>query len=274
MPLELPDPATLEPGAPAYYRRIDDEAEGARFRPTLHVQGAWQPGEQHMAAISGLLVHELERHLPRPELRLARISFDILGVIPAAETTIAVRILRPGRTIELLEATATIGGRPAVRATAWRLQRGDTAAIAGHGGTPLPPPEQFEVHDVAAMWPGGYIASLEFRPGPRSEPGAGITWLRSRPVLVADEPISELARLAALVDTANGSCTRVDPRRWMFPNTDLGVHLFREPSGGWLGLDTQQDFGPDGIGLTSSVLHDRQGPFGRSEQILTVRPLP
>jgi hypothetical protein len=30
-------------------------------------------------------------------------------------------------------------------------------------------------------------------------------------------------------------------------------------------------FGRDGIGLTSTVLHDRQGPFGRAEQILTLR---
>ncbi|MEG1157701.1 MAG: thioesterase family protein, partial [Acinetobacter sp.] len=30
-------------------------------------------------------------------------------------------------------------------------------------------------------------------------------------------------------------------------------------------------YGDDGIGLTSAVLHDEQGPFGRSEQILTLR---
>lgn len=32
-------------------------------------------------------------------------------------------------------------------------------------------------------------------------------------------------------------------------------------------------YGDDGIGLTSSVLHDIYGPFGRSEQILTLRPI-
>jgi hypothetical protein len=30
-------------------------------------------------------------------------------------------------------------------------------------------------------------------------------------------------------------------------------------------------FGSDGIGLTSTVLHDLEGPFGRAEQILTIR---
>ena len=60
----------------------------------------------------------------------------------------------------------------------------------------------------------------------------------------------------------------------MFPNLDLTVHLFRQPAGGWLGLDTTVSFGPAGQGLTSSVLHDEQGPLGSVQQTLTVRPLP
>jgi hypothetical protein len=40
-----------------------------------------------------------------------------------------------------------------------------------------------------------------------------------------------------------------------------------------VGLDTTVVFGPDGVGLTSTVLHDAHGPVGRSEQMLTVRPL-
>jgi hypothetical protein len=47
--------------------------------------------------------------------------------------------------------------------------------------------------------------------------------------------------------------------------------MYRQPAGDWLGLDNSVSFGSDGIGLTSSVLHDLQGPFGRAEQILTLR---
>ena len=39
-----------------------------------------------------------------------------------------------------------------------------------------------------------------------------------------------------------------------------------------LGFDTTVSFGPDGLGLTRSVLHDAWGPFGTMSQILTVRP--
>ena len=59
----------------------------------------------------------------------------------------------------------------------------------------------------------------------------------------------------------------------MFPNLDLQIHMYREPEGQWLGLEVQQSYGTDGIGLTSTVLHDTSGPFGRAEQILTVRQL-
>lgn len=66
---------------------------------------------------------------------------------------------------------------------------------------------------------------------------------------------------------------REQPTEWMFPNVDLTIHLHRQPEGRWTGLDTTVVFGPTGQGLTSTVLHDVNGPVGRAEQILTVRPL-
>src|SRR5690606_40119049 len=71
----------------------------------------------------------------------------------------------------------------------------------------------------------------------------------------------------------NGIAVREAPTEWMFPNVDLTVHLHRQPRGRWVGLDTEVVFGPTGQGLTSTVLHDRDGEVGRAQQILTVRPL-
>lgn len=58
------------------------------------------------------------------------------------------------------------------------------------------------------------------------------------------------------------------------PNVELSIHLHRQPVWGWVGLDTSVIFGSDGVGLTTSVLHDVHGPVGRVEQLLTVRPVP
>ena len=49
-----------------------------------------------MAPVSGLLAHALTTHEPRPELALARITYEILGLIPAIPTTVEVRTIRPG----------------------------------------------------------------------------------------------------------------------------------------------------------------------------------
>jgi len=91
--------------------------------------------------------------------------------------------------------------------------------------------------------------------------------------VVAGEPSSPHASFIALVDTANGIAVRQSPTEWMFPNLDLTVHLFRQPQGEWVGLDTTVTFGRAGHGLTSTVLHDEHGAIGRAEQILTVRPV-
>jgi hypothetical protein len=57
-----------------------------------------------------------------------------------------------------------------------------------------------------------------------------------------------------------------------FPNLDLTLHLLRPPVGEWIGFDTTVSFGATGLGLTSTVLHDLDGPIGTVAQTLTVRP--
>ena len=60
-----------------FYRSLGD----GRYAPTVHAQGAWREDEQHMGAPSALIAHCIERHEPRAEMMLSRISYDILGVI-------------------------------------------------------------------------------------------------------------------------------------------------------------------------------------------------
>ena len=254
-----------------------------RFHPTAHTAGAWSTAEQHISPLNGLVVHELERFVAaraasraddaRDGLVIARIGFDIFGVIPIDEFDVTVEVLRPGRTIELLEAVVTQYGRTVCRARAWRLAPHDTAAVAGGQPDPLPRPDSLEPWPLTDVWPGGYIDSVEMRPVGSPRPGRATTWLSTTVPLLPDEPVSDLARLVGLVDTANGVAVREDPAEWMFPNVDLTIHLYRQPAGTWLGLDTTVVFGASGQGLTSSVLHDADGPVGRAEQVLAVRRL-
>lgn len=251
----------------AYYQQL----QPGRYRSTEHAQGAWSAGEQHMAPVAALLTHALDTCSPRTDLVLSRVAFDILGRIPAGEVEVAARVIRPGRTIELVEAEMTAGGRTVVRATAWRLALSDTAAVAASDLDVLSGPEAADPFEMTAIWPGGFIRSVEARAVGERRPGRSTVWLRSLVGVVEGLETSEQTGLIGLIDTANGVAVRAQPGDVLFPNTDLTVHLFRRPVGVWLGLQTEVSFGPDGLGLTSAVLHDLAGPFGRSAQTLTVR---
>lgn len=258
----------MHPGS--YYERIDDH----RYKPTPHAQGAWAPDEQHFSPVAGLIVHAMDRHLAgRQGLLMSRISFDILGRIALDECEVTVETVRPGRTIELVQAVVRISGRPVVQARAWLLAALDTTAVAGGSDQRLPAPESLAPWAMGELWPGGYIDSVEIRTVAPPVPGRAAAWLTTPLALVAGEPSSPLASFVTLIDTANGIAVRKPPTEWMFPNVDLTIHLHRQPVGDWTGLDTSVTFGPTGQGLTSSVLHDVEGPVGRAEQILTVRPL-
>jgi hypothetical protein len=254
----------------AYFERIGESA----FRATDHVGGAWALDEQHIAPALGLLAHLVERDRDArrsDDLVVARLCYDILGVIPVDVVETAVRVVRPGRTIELVEATLRHGGRDAVVLRAWLMRPVDTGRLRGSSLPRIPPPDQLQPWDPSTVWPGGFIDSVQLR-REETEPGRAAFWVRAPLPLVAGEPASALARSAGLLDIANGMAVRADPRQVAFPNLDLTAHLFAEPRGDWVGFDTTVSFGPGGVGLTSSTIHDVHGPVGTMSQILTVRP--
>ncbi|TSD96010.1 thioesterase family protein [Skermania sp. ID1734] len=254
----------------AYFDRV-----GARaYRPTQHVSGGWDPNEQHIAPALGLLAHlvEADRDARRSDgLVIARLSYDILGTVPMDTVETSVAVTRPGRTIELVEATLAHGGREAVRLRAWLMQPGDTADLAGTAYPAIAPPTALPPWDPTTVWPGGFIASAQVR-RELLEPGRARYWVRTDVPLVRDEAVSELSRAVGLFDIANGMAVRADPEKVAYPNIDLTAHLFTEPAGEWVGFDTTVTFGPGGRGLTSSVIHDERGPVGTVSQILTIRP--
>jgi acyl-CoA thioesterase len=253
----------------SYYTRLGEHT----FRPTEHAGGAWNPAEVHFSPLGGLILHEIDRHRGDRGSSLARVSFDILGFLGTEECEIHVETIRPGRTIELVEAVATIGGRTVVRARAWFLADFDTSAVAGGAAPALPAPETIPATTLMTdRWTGGFVHSLEVRPV-LAEQGRATVWLSSEHAIVDDEPSSGYASFISLVDTANGIATRQPPTEWAFPNVDLTIHLHRHPHGPWVGLDTTVTFGPSGQGVTSTVLHDEAGAIGFAHQMLTVRPL-
>ena len=121
---------------PAYYQFLErtvnpDGSVTTQYCSTIHAQGAWNPHEQHMAPASGVMAVELEQFAPRADMRIGRISFDIFGLIHFGEFSITTRIIRAGKTIELLESDMQANGKTCIVARAWRMAMQDSKHIGG-----------------------------------------------------------------------------------------------------------------------------------------------
>jgi len=252
----------------AFYLPIDD----GRFQATEHTSGPWDPGLQHAGPPAALLTRALERHEPREEMLISRVTFEILHAVPVGELRPSVRIVRPGRSVELLEASLEANGREVVRASAWRVLRADGPRTPEDPEPPLPLPDAEAA--MPAQLDSGYLRAVEWRPvrGGFGEPGPAAAWTRLRYPVVEDEQPSGLERLLAVADSGNGISGVLDMREWWFINPELTVHIEREPRGEWILLDAATSIQPGGAGLATSVMSDLDGTVARGAQTLYVGP--
>jgi hypothetical protein len=74
----------------------------------------------------------------------------------------------------------------------------------------------------------------------------------------------------AVADSGNGVSAVLPIGEWLFINTELTVHVRREPRGEWICLDAATVIGRDGPGLARSTLLDREGVVAHGAQSLFV----
>lgn len=261
----------------AFYLPTDDPA---RFIATLHTQGPWNPELQHAGPPCALLARTIERVTPSIDgpVQLTRLTVEILGGVPVAEVAVRAQVARPGRSVELVEAELQAGGRPVLRARAWRIRSIDVDLPAeARVDQPVAPPlPERETDFLPELPPFGYQRAIEWRfVEKQSEiPGLVTAWARPKVPLVAGERIGAVQRQLLLADSGNGLSMLLDPHRWWFINTELTVHLYRPPTGEWVGLAARTTLGGQGAGLAESTLFDMAGAVGRAAQALLVGPRP
>ena len=243
-----------------------------RWQATAHTTGPWDPRFQHGGPPSALLGRAVERCSPRDDMVVARVTVEILGALPVGELELRSRVLRPGRSVELVEAVLSAGGRDAARAAAWRVLS-TTEAVRSRDPVPPPLPDG-GAEGLPDGWVDGYLSAVEWRfvSGRFAAPGPAAAWARLRHPLVPDEENSPLTRVLAVADSGNGISSELDMTRWHFINPELTVHLHREAVGEWVCLDARTAVSAGGAGLATSVLSDVDGPLGVGAQTLLVAP--
>ena len=255
--------------ADAFYLPLGEDV----FRSTEHTGGPWSVGSQHLGPPSALLARQLERTGPGEGTVLARVTVEVLGPVPIADLTARSWVERPGRSVTLTGAELSAGGRAVARAWAWWIAAGDTSDVVVGLPDPLPPVESGYPPEWPEGWHNGYLDAMEWMSlkGWFGHNGPATLWGRQRVLTVDGEQPTGLQRLMAVADSGNGASSQLELRDWLFINTELTVHLWREPVGEWIGLDAETVIGPAGVGLATSTLHDTDGPVARGAQALLVR---
>ena len=254
--------------------------EGERFCPTRAAGSPWG----HFVGggpVSALLARAIEGLIEDPAVVVARLTVDLFRPVPSEPLAVEARVLRPGKRLQMAEATLLAAGVEVARAAAQLLRTIptdhatalDSSTAYARPGTlpdsPLLDPETqlferaFGFHDlVGVRWV-----------SPPTEPGPSVAWMRLPLPLVEGERPSPLVRTPAVTDylsalTGTGSDSIASP----YINTDLTLYVHRPLEGEWLGIEVDREIGPLGLGAARARLFDQTGPVGTAAMAVLVNP--
>jgi hypothetical protein len=237
--------------------------------PTEWAVGPWSKDLLQASAYGGVLVRALERTPTAAEMLIARLSFDLWRPVTRDRITPAVTVLREGRKAQFVEASLVQGGKPVARCTAVFL-RAD-AASTPPGAALVPPakgPDAGRAIPVQAKNWSPFFTGVDTRvvEGDLLRQGPAAAWFHLERPLVLGEENSPLVHAVSAADLASGISSVVDIRAWSFVNADLTMTLWRVPRAPWVLLAAEMHAGDRGTGVTTGLLSDVDGPFGRCEQ--------
>lgn len=250
------------------------ERDGSLFLPTDAARGPWDPNFLHGGPVAMLAAHAIESLPSESDMRVARLTLELVRPVPVAPLQVSAEITRPGRKVRLVAVSIEAGGQQVTRAVALQVRRGDLPDLPVNEPS-QPPPGPAGLKSWGEGWAGegAYYHSqgVELLPQPGADPRRPKqVWIRLRTDPVAGEPATPLQRILAAADFPNGVSLRADPRRFLSINPELTVHVQREPAGEWVALDAETYLERDGSGLAEGVLYDERGRLGRTAQSLIV----
>ena len=251
------------------------ERDGAFFVGADSARGPWHPGQLHAGPVAALTARALEQAVG-PEKPLARLTLDLIRPAPISGLRFEASVTRSGRTLATSRAEM-LDREGVVCATATGLH----LAERDLGATPTAPVETlsfaearigaFPVNEVAHGEPCfGDAVEIAYPPGEDGAPGPGAIWMRA-PALLADETPSSFQRLCPLADCGNAISRNAEIDAFSFVNADLTIVAHRQTTAEWLASRARSEWRSTGIGLSTAVIHDEQGPVATALQTLVLR---
>lgn len=267
-----------DPRCPIRCATVEDafyEIAEEGFVATELTRGPWDPGAQHAGPPSALLGREIELVEGGEGFQVARLTLEILRPVPIGPVRVEAEVVRPGRSVQMIEATLSGEAGALMKARAWRIRKAETEIPDDVVSTPEPPPGPERGDQPAFFRTGqdvGYHTAMEWRSvgGGFHESGPATVWMRMGCRLVAGEAPTPLQRTLVAADVGNGISWVLDWSAYLFINVDLSVYLERMPEGEWICVDAVTLPQPSGIGTAESVLFDRRGRIGRAAQALLI----
>ncbi len=244
--------------------------DGDRYVPTELTRGPWDPDAMHGGAPGALLARAIEAFEPGPASHVARLTIDLLRPVPLVPVEVRTRMVRPGKKVQIVEASVIAADTEVVRMTALRLREVELALPdLSDGGRLEPGPTAGEHYEDTGALDFGHAMDISHARGSFETRGPAAVWFRLNVPVVAGEPASPLSRVAAAADFGNGISAPLDWNQgWTFINPDLTVYLHRLPEGEWVGLDAVTWPEGSGVAVAEAALHDERGRIGRSVQSL------
>jgi len=257
--------------APLFY------LDGDQLIPDSVTRGGWSDDAQHGSPPSGILARAIEMVATAVPMQVVRFTVDLFREVPLQPLTIRTAVVREGRRIQLVRARLFQDSTEVGQALALKIRvagvdtDGELTGTAPVGDVPSPGPEDLPILDwrdtfgSGADLPRFHTDAVEIRSigGSFLKRAPGESWFRLTRPLLADEEVTSFQRIATIADLANGNAQAVDPQRWLFVNPDITLYLHRLPEGEWIGMRSEVQQEPIGVGMTHTIVYDRRGRVGR-----------
>jgi len=247
-------------------------ADGEWVVPSPTTQGPWSPDAQHGGAVAAILARTAEAAPSPGPMQVVRLTVELLRPVPIRPLLATATVSRPGRKVQIVDASLCVDGKDVAWARALRIRSEPVEVPAQEPDPPSPPPPVDPAAPDAAGPSVAYAGAVDLRflAGAWDELGPVKMWTRLLVPVVAGEEPSPMQRTAAAADFGNGVSRLLDFGTHVFINPDLTVALSRVPDGEWIGFDVVSRLSGHGYGQAESLIFDPAGPVGRAVQSLIV----